>query len=114
MLPGQDGSVTPVVAFVPDLMDRSRIQAALPEVEFVANPAALTDHPAATVIVDLGRAGALEVLPALAGRRTIGFASHVDSALLAAASAAGCTEVMPRSRFFASVAAIVGRPAAPS
>ena len=90
-----------VAAYVPDLMDRSKVAAAAPSVSFVKVVAALADTEADVIVLDLSRPGALEVLAALAGRRTIGFASHVDTELLAAAEAAGCTEVYPRSRFFA-------------
>jgi len=34
------------------------------------------------------------------GARTVGFAAHVDEELIAAASAAGCDEVLARSVFF--------------
>lgn len=103
-----------VLAHVPDLMDRSKISAALPSVRFVARPGALveaaTEARATLVIVDLGRAGVLDALPdlAAAGIATIGFGSHVDEALLAAARAAGCTEVLPRSKFFARLPALQG------
>jgi len=54
------------------------------------------------VTVDLTRPGALDAVEALAGRwPVLGFGPHVDDDLLAAARAAGCTEVLPRSRFFA-------------
>jgi hypothetical protein len=85
-----------VVAYVPDLMDRSRFTG---EVTFVANPEDLVGTAADLVIVDLGRAGVLEVLPRI-GVRTIGFGSHVDTELLEAARAAGCDEVLPRSQLF--------------
>jgi hypothetical protein len=42
----------------------------------------------------------LDVLPRLGAVRTVGFASHVDDDLLAAARAAGCDEVLARSVFF--------------
>ena len=34
------------------------------------------------------------------GAHTVGFAAHVDEELMAAASAAGCDEVLARSVFF--------------
>jgi hypothetical protein len=96
--------VTLVVVFAPDLMDRSRIAAALPDAQFVGSAEELTRvAPDAVVLVDLHRPGVLEVLPALT-QQVIGFGSHVDDALLHAASAAGCTEVLPRSRFFRRLA----------
>jgi hypothetical protein len=89
-----------IAAYVPDLMDRSKVSAAAPAVTFVRSAAALVDTDAPTVVVDLSRPGVLDVLAALAGRRIIGFGSHVDNELLEAARAAGCTEVLRRSEFF--------------
>ena len=59
-----------VVAFVPDLMDRSRITAAIPDVRFVAS---VDELAAATkegdvVVVDLGRSGVLNAVGELHGR----------------------------------------------
>jgi hypothetical protein len=90
-----------VVAYVPDLMDRSRLSAAVPNVSFVPAAAALADAAAGAdvVIVDLSRPGVLDALPA--NVRTVGFGSHVDTALLDAARAAGCDVVVARSKFFA-------------
>jgi hypothetical protein len=87
-------------AFVPDLMDRSRLAGL--DVTFVAAPAGLAAAgPEDVVVVDLSRPGVLEAMVALdPGARTIGFGSHVDTELLDAARAAGCSEVMPRSEFF--------------
>lgn len=89
-----------IVAYVPDLMDRSKVAAALPGAEFVTEPELLIDHPAPVVLLDLGRPRVLEVLPLLEGRLTVGFASHVDVDLIESATAAGCVEVLPRSSFF--------------
>jgi hypothetical protein len=96
--------VRPVVVFAPDLMDRSRIAAALPHAQFVTAVDQLTRaDPGSLVLVDLHRAGVLETIPTLA-QVVIGFASHVDDALLDAARGAGCAEVLPRSRFFRRLA----------
>jgi hypothetical protein len=91
--------MTRVVAFVPDLLDRSKVAAAA-DVTFVDSPEALIDAPGEVVVVDLMRAGVLDVLPALAPRRVIGFGRHTERAVLEAARAAGCDEVLPRSSFF--------------
>jgi len=95
------------VAYVPDLMDRSKVSATGP-VTFVSHPA---DLPAAAqgatlVVVDLSRAGVLDVLPAIAAP-TIGFGRHDDRERLAAASAAGCDRVLARSAFFAQVSELL-------
>lgn len=94
-----------VVAYIPDLMDRSKVAAAAPgRVTFVARPEALPAAAAAAdlVVVDLGRPGVLDVLPDVAGlgMREIGFGSHVDRDVLDEAVAAGCHQVLARSAFF--------------
>jgi hypothetical protein len=90
-----------VVAYAPDLADRSRIQAALPDVTFVKS---LEDLPPADiVIIDLSRA---PELPTVNAPRVIGFGSHVDDELLARARAAGI-DAMPRSRFFRDIAGVL-------
>ncbi|MCU1498783.1 MAG: hypothetical protein JWM47_2736 [Acidimicrobiales bacterium] len=95
-----------VVAYVPDLMDRSRL-ARLGRVElvYVARPADLAEAARSgdVVVVDLSRPGVLDLIGSLPAG-VVGFASHVDTDLLAAARAAGCGEVLPRSRFFATLA----------
>ena len=102
-----DSAPRPVVVFAPDLMDRSRIAAAAPDARFVRDAAELRATAARLLLVDVGRDGALDAITA---RRSedpdlpiIGFGSHVDDELLAAARAAGCSEVLPRSRFFRNV-----------
>lgn len=88
-----------VAAYVPDLMDRSKLSG--DGVTFASTPADLVGMEADVFVVDLSRPGVLDVLPRLAGRRVVGFGSHVDTELLDAARAAGCTAVLPRSQFFA-------------
>src|SRR5271168_1466305 len=90
-----------VVAFVPDLMDRSRVEiagrSAGRAVTFVDGPEDLVtavDGGARFVVVDLAHVGVLGVLPRLQAAHTVGFASHVDKTLLEAARAAGCDEVL--------------------
>jgi hypothetical protein len=97
-----------VAAFVPDLMDRSRLSG-IGGVHFVAAPADLAGAAveADIVVVDLSRPGVLDALPALAGTRTIGFGSHVDRELLDAARAAGCELVLARSEFFRQAAELL-------
>lgn len=90
-----------VVAYVPDLMDRSKV-AALGDVRFVAAPAELVGVEADVVVVDLSRPGVLDVLPRVRAH-TVGFGRHTSVEVLEAAHAAGCDEVLPRSAFFARV-----------
>ena len=103
-----------VVAYVPDLMDRSKVAAAGPAVSFVATPAALVEAaPGADVaVVDLGRRGVADVMPALVatGVRVVAFGSHVDRETLEGARAAGCEEVLPRSAFFRDLPSLLGPP----
>ncbi|HUP75479.1 MAG TPA: hypothetical protein VM282_20715 [Acidimicrobiales bacterium] len=94
----------PVFVFAPDLMDRSRISAAIPHAQFVTAVDQLARvDPEAVVLVDLGRPRVLEAIPTITGP-VVGFASHVDETLMAAARDAGCAEVLPRSRFFRRLA----------
>jgi hypothetical protein len=97
-----------VVAYVPDLMDRSKVGAA-GNVIFVNDPSALAAEAegADIVVVDLTRPGALEAVPSI-GAPVIGFANHTEKELLAAARRAGCVEALPRSAFFSRLGAIVG------
>lgn len=90
-----------IVAYVPDLMDRSRVAAARSGIRFVANLAALPDAAAQAdvVVVDLTRAGVLELVATLPGP-VIGFANHTERDLMDAARLAGCATVLARSAFF--------------
>ena len=89
-----------IVAYVPDVMDRSKVAAAA-DCIFVSRPADLAGLSAAAdlVVVDLTRPGVVDVLPLDA--RVIGFANHTSRDVMDAARAAGCAEVLPRSDFFA-------------
>jgi hypothetical protein len=88
-----------VAAFVPDLMDRSRL-GGRDGIEFVSDVAALAGTDAEIVVVDLSRPGVLDAVPSIGAPTIIGFGSHVERDLLDAATAAGCTLVLPRSAFF--------------
>ena len=82
-----------IAAYVPDLMDRSKVAAA-GDVTFVNRPEGLAGVEADLVVVDLMRPGVLEALAGVSGR-VIGFARHTEPALMAAAQAAGCDVVLP-------------------
>lgn len=111
--PADAGATRPtrVVALVPDLMDRSKL-ARLGEVEVVhvrrAEELVATAAAGDLVVVDLSRPGVLDALRAGVPGTVVGFASHVDTDLIAAARAAGCAEVLPRSAFFARLADRLG------
>lgn len=101
--------MTKTVAYVPDMMDRSKVSLAGTDITFVTTP---TDLPVASVgadlvVIDLSRPGVLEVLPSITAP-TIGFGSHIDRDRLSAATAAGCDRVLARSAFFAQVAQLLG------
>lgn len=105
-----------VVAFIPNLLDRSRVEAAIPvsgvSIEFVGDASMLASAEAMSaelVIVDLNRPGVLSVLSSLQKPHTIGFGSHVDPDLLQAARDAGCDEVLTRSVMFRRLTSILAR-----
>src|SRR5688572_25301069 len=96
-----------IVAFVADLMDRSRLASALSDVEFVADVQSI--GAADVVVVDLARyandvPSIREIAPTT---RIVGFGPHVDDATLARARSDGADLVIPRSRFFRDPAAAV-------
>jgi hypothetical protein len=96
-----------ICALVVDLMDRSRISAAVPDATFVRDAAACAG--ADVVVIDLARSGhhvsaAREAAPAA---RIVCFGPHVDEAGSSAALAAGANVVLPRSRFFHDPAAAI-------
>jgi hypothetical protein len=95
-----------VAAYVPDLMDRSRLASIVDE--FVPSIDALAATDASVVVVDLGRTGVVAALAPLVGRgvRVVAFGAHVDTALLDQARATGA-EVLPRSKLFADPAAAI-------
>ncbi|MDQ1479412.1 MAG: hypothetical protein QOI44_273 [Actinomycetota bacterium] len=96
-----------ICALVVDLMDRSRISAALPDTTFVRDAAACAG--ADVVIVDLARSGRHvgAVRDAAPAARIVCFGPHVDEEGANAARAAGADVVLPRSRFFSDPAAAI-------
>ncbi len=89
-----------ISALVTDLMDRSRISAALPGVQF-----SLQDD-ADVVIVDLSR-GVEQIADVRASHpdaRIVAYGPHVDDETMDAARGAGADVVVPRSRFFRDIA----------
>src|SRR3954452_8453249 len=96
----------PVIALVRDLLFASKITAtaaaAGTSVTLVRDPAKLAGRPGVRLIVDLNLEGAIEAAQAWkgeTGREAIGFVSHVDTATIDAARAAGIDRVLARSRF---------------
>lgn len=109
-----------VIALVDDLMFQSKLTATARQVgvtlKMVTTPQALAQAAAAgdasLLIVDLNaRAQPVEAVKQLRAAGCVlpivAFLSHVQVDLAERARAAGCTEVMPRSRFTQNLAAIL-------
>jgi DNA-binding NarL/FixJ family response regulator len=94
-----------VVAFVADLMDRSRLTGPLPDVTFASDPASA--HDADVVVVDLARfASLVATLRAESPTaRIVAFGAHVDTSALDQALVDGADVALPRSQFFRDPAA---------
>ena len=92
-----------VCALVTDLMDRSKISAALGEVGFSL------DGNAEVVIVDLARNPQVvaEIRAEMPGVRIVCYGPHVDEAAAEWARAAGAGVVLPRSQFFRDPASAI-------
>jgi FixJ family two-component response regulator len=114
--------VADVVALVDDIFFQSKIQETARHVgvnvRFYAQAAALLQEIAAQspklVIIDLNaRTGALEAIEQMAAQQitapVIAFLSHVQVDLAERARAAGCREVMPRSKFTQDLATILAQ-----
>jgi CheY-like chemotaxis protein len=110
-----------VLALVDDIFFQARISATAKQVgvelKMFGAPDALVAAAGVggeLIVIDLNaRADAIGALNELreAGNQTpvIAFLSHVQTELAERARAAGCTEVMPRSKFTQDLAAILGR-----
>jgi len=112
-----------ILAAVDDFLFRSKIRAVAKhvnaEVHFAQTQEEILAQARATtpalVIVDLNSQksdpvatiAALKADPALAGVRTIGFASHVHVDLINAARRAGADQVLARSQFAGNLAEIL-------
>ena len=98
-----------VFALVGDLLDRSKIAAAIPDAVFASIPEECAD--ADTVVIDVKAhpdavAAVRELVPAA---RVVAYGRHDNPEALAAATAAGADAALPRSRFFHDPAAITFR-----
>jgi hypothetical protein len=94
-----------IVALSSDLMDRSRMTAAIDGISFARNAAECAE--ADIVIVDLARFSSEvdELRRALPGARIVAYGPHVDEDAATDARDAGADVVWPRSRFFRDPAA---------
>jgi thiamine monophosphate synthase len=95
------------VALVSDLMDRSRIGVAIPDVTFVRDPDACTG--ADLVVVDLGghATDVARVRRLAPEARIVAFGRHDNPAALEQARADGADLAVARSRFFRDPAGAV-------
>jgi DNA-binding NarL/FixJ family response regulator len=100
-----------VVALVGDLLDRSKIAAAVPNTRFATTPDELagSDGEALTVVIDVKAhpdavAAARRLAPAA---RIVAYGRHDDPEALEAAQAAGADVALARSRFFHDPAAAI-------
>jgi DNA-binding NarL/FixJ family response regulator len=96
-----------VVALVGDLLDRSKIAAAVPDADFAKAPdeAAGAD----TVVIDVkAHPDAVAAVHKLApAARIVAYGRHDNPEALAAATSAGAATALPRSRFFHDPAAAI-------
>jgi len=99
-----------VVAYVPDLMDRSKVAAAARDVTFVGRPGELAEvaRGADLVVVDVTRPGTIEAVKAIASTRVIAFSKHTNREAMDAAVAAGADQVLARSAFFGRIDELLG------
>ena len=110
-----------VIALVDDLFFQAKLAETARqtgvELKVVTTPEALAEearNAAGLIVIDLNARtdaiGAIEKLRAAGNAAPlIGFLSHVQTELAERARAAGCREVMPRSKFTQNLAAILGR-----
>ncbi len=98
-----------IVAYVPDLMDRSKVAAAAPGARFVGSPAELAGQAADAdlVVVDATRPGVVEAIGAVSVP-VIAFSKHTNREAMDAALAAGADQVLARSAFFSRLDDLLG------
>ncbi|MEW6152589.1 MAG: hypothetical protein AB1673_01180 [Actinomycetota bacterium] len=100
-----------VVAYIPDLMDRSKVMSAGAIVTFVRDPTDLAATAAAEdadlVVVDVTRPGAVAAIEGVT-TEVVAFANHTNRDAMDAAQAAGAGQVMARSAFFARIGELLG------
>ena len=80
-----------VVAYVPDLMDRSKVASAAPGATFVARPEDLASVDADLVVIDLTRPGAVEVIPGITARTVMTGKTGIEMEAFTAAAVAALT-----------------------
>lgn len=120
-------SLMQVLFLCPNLMFASRVSGAANVLKIplhvLANPSDLATKLASDtrlVIIDLGQDGldlpaiVADVRAKSSSARVVAFGSHVNEAVLSAARAAGCDEVMPNSQFDRTYVELLRSAVAPS
>jgi hypothetical protein len=99
-----------VVALVGDLLDRSKIAAAIPDVVFASAPDESAGADA--VIIDVkAHPGVVPAVRTLVpATRVVVYGPHHDPEALASATSDGADAALPRSRFFHDPAAAITFP----
>jgi hypothetical protein len=100
---------------VRDLLFASKISGTAPalgvRVKMVRDPARLAGEAGRLLLVDLNQPGTIDAAAAWSpetGGHSVGFVSHVDTATVEAARAAGIGQVMARSRFVLILPELLG------
>lgn len=98
-----------VVAYVPDLIDRSRITSVRAQAVFVDDLSGLAaaSRSADVVLLDLSRHGVVDAIAGLNAPRVVGFTNHTQRNAMEAARAAGAV-AMARSDFFINLEEMIG------
>ncbi|HEY4396670.1 MAG TPA: hypothetical protein VGO28_03280 [Acidimicrobiia bacterium] len=99
-----------VVALVGDLLDRSKIAAAIPDTVFAPTPEECAGADTVVVDVKAHPDAVATVRKLVPTARVVAYGRHDDPEALAAAAAAGADAALPRSRFFRDPAAAVAFP----
>lgn len=97
-----------VVALVGDLLDRSKIAAALPDTQFASAAADCADADVIVIDVKVHPDAVSEARKAAPAARVIAYGRHDNPAALEDARAEGADTALPRSRFFRDPAAAIG------
>lgn len=105
--------VSGLVAVTRDLMDASRIRAAVPDATVVAGVDGPEPVSADLIVLDLV-AGIDPAAAAAIGPPVVAYGPHVDSEALATAVVAGCADALPRSVFFRRLPALLAEHSPPS
>ncbi len=96
-----------VAALVGDLLDRSKIEAAVPGARFAAAPDDCAGADAVVIDVKAHPDTVAAVRKLFPAARIVAYGRHDDPGALDAARAAGADVALPRSRFFHDPAAAV-------